>query len=313
MTTAMAEPAMAEHVERPPKGIRGQGRQWHLLLAFVAPGMAFYLLFLIVPLLGTIFLSFTDWSGISFADIHVVGVSNYRALAQDPIFRSALVHTLVFVVFAALLKTLVALVAALALNMRIRFSNVFRMVYVMPTVISAVVIGAVFSLALSPSLGLVNPLLTSIGLDRFTGEWLGSSTRAMPILILLDVWQNFGIYMLIYISKLLSIPEDLGEAARVDGATRWQETRRITIPLLRSTTGVVLLLACIDSLKVFTTVYIMTRGGPNHATEVLSTYAYSEAFEQNRVGFGSAMLVILLVIALMFAVVWFKLFKSKED
>jgi raffinose/stachyose/melibiose transport system permease protein len=313
MTTAVAEQTSAPSAagKQPPAG-----RKWRQRLAltsFLGPGLLFYLMFMIIPLLGTIFLSFTNWSGVSFSDIHLTGVSNYKALAHDPVFREALVHTLVFVIVAAALKTTVALVAALALNLRLRLSGTFRMIFVMPTVISAVVIGAVFTLALSPSLGAVNPALSDIGLGRFTGDWLGSTSRALPVVIVLDVWQNFGIYMLIYISRLLAIPEDLGEAARIDGASRWQETWRITIPLLRSTTGVVLLLACIDSLKVFTTVYIMTRGGPNHATEVLSTWAYSEAFNQDEVGYGSAILVVLLAIAFAFALIWFKLFRKSED
>ncbi len=313
MTAAMSKPTAAPDdlpTAAPPPARK---RTWPVLAAFLAPGMLFYVLFLIIPLLGTVFLSLTNWSGISFSDIHFTGFSNFKNLASDPIFRGALWHTLVFVVIAAVLKTITSLIAALALNLRIRFGSFFRVVFVMPTVISAVVIGVVFSLALSPSLGLINPFLRSIGLGSLTGEWLGSSTRALPILILLDVWQNFGIYMLIYISKLLSIPDDLGEAARVDGASKWQETWRITIPLLRSTTGVVLLLASIDSLKVFSTVYIMTRGGPDHATEVLSTYGYSEAFGQNQVGYGSAVLVVLLVIAMLFALLWFKVFRSRQD
>jgi len=313
MTTAMSTPTSARDDLSTAPPPPAKKRTWPVLATFLAPGLFFYVLFLIIPLLGTIFLSLTNWSGFSFSDIKFAGLSNFKNLATDPIFRGALWHTLVFVVIAAVLKTVASLIVALALNLRIRLGGFFRVVFVMPTVISAVVIGVVFSLALSPSLGLINPFLRSIGLGSLTGEWLGSSTRALPILILLDVWQNFGIYMLIYISKLLSIPEDIGEAARVDGASRWQETWQITIPLLRSTTGVVLLLASIDSLKVFSTVYIMTRGGPDHATEVLSTYGYSEAFGQNQVGYGSAILVVLLVIALIFALLWFKLFRSRQD
>jgi ABC-type sugar transport system permease subunit len=271
-------------------------------------------MFLIIPLIGTIFLSLTDWNGFDFAQIHFVGATNYTALAHDPVFVSALLHTLIFVAVAMVLKTVGSLAAALALNERLPLSTMFRAIYVMPTVISMVVIGVVFDLALSPTLGLLNPLLKAIGLGHATnGLWLDDPHKVLPILILVDVWQNFGIYMLIYISALVAIPDELGEAARVDGASRWQEIRRVTIPMLRSTTGIVMLLSGIDSLKVFATVYVMTRGGPNHASEVLSTWGYSQAFTEDNVGYGSAIMVVLLAIAFVFAFIWLRLFRSKAE
>jgi raffinose/stachyose/melibiose transport system permease protein len=292
---------------------RKRRRDYWALVPFLGPALGFYIMFLIIPLLGTVFLSLTDWNGFDFGAIHFVGASNYTELAHDPVFVRALWHTLAFVAVAVVLKTAGSLAAALALNERLPLSTWFRAVYVMPTVISMVVIGVVFNLALSPTLGLINPFLEAIGLGGFAGDWLGDPNKALPIIILLDVWQNFGIYMLIYISRLVAIPDDLSEAARVDGASRWQEIRRVTIPLLRSTTGTVMLLAGIDSLKVFTTVYVMTRGGPDHATEVLSTWGYSQAFTQNDVGYGSAIMVVLLAIAFVFAFVWLRIFRNRGE
>jgi raffinose/stachyose/melibiose transport system permease protein len=311
MTTLAADVSAPAAAGTPPVRRRRSG--FWALVPFLGPALGFYIMFLIIPLLGTVFLSLTDWSGFSFSQIHFVGASNYTALAHDPVFKTALWHTLAFVAVAVVLKTVGSLAAALALNERLPLSTWFRAVYVMPTVISMVVIGVVFNLALSPTLGLINPFLSHIGLGRFAGVWLGDPHKALPILILLDVWQNFGIYMLIFIARLVAIPDDLSEAARVDGATRWQEISRVTIPLLRSTTGTVMLLAGIDSLKVFTTVYVMTRGGPDHATEVLSTWGYSQAFSQNDVGYGSAIMVVLLAIAFVFAFVWLRLFRTRGE
>jgi len=307
MATLTTEASAAAHGS-PRVGRRR--RKWPALIPFLGPALGFYLMFLIIPLAGTIFLSLTDWNGFDFGKIDFVGVTNYTALAHDPVFKSALWHTLIFVAVAVVLKTVGALAASLAINERLPLATLFRGVYVMPTVISMVVIGVVFNLALSPTLGLINPFLDAIGLGHYAGTWLGDPNKALPIIILLDVWQNFGIYMLIYISALVAIPEDLGEAARVDGASRWQEIRRVTIPMLRSTTGIVMLLAGIDSLKVFTTVYVMTRGGPDHATEVLSTWGYDQAFTQNDVGYGSAIMVVLLAIAFVFAFVWLRFFRK---
>jgi raffinose/stachyose/melibiose transport system permease protein len=309
MLTADPSAPATPGVTAPRKSRRGH---W-ALVPFLGPALGFYIMFLIIPLIGTLFLSLTDWNGFSFGQIDFVGVKNYTALAHDPVFRQALWHTLVFVAVAVVLKTVGSLAAALALNERLPLNTWFRAVYVMPTVISMVVIGVVFNLALSPTLGLINPFLNAIGLGHFAGDWLGDPHKALPILILLDVWQNFGIYMLIYVARLVALPDDLSEAARVDGATRWQEIRRITIPLLRTTTGTVMLLAGIDSLKVFTTVYVMTRGGPDHATEVLSTWGYSQAFSQDDVGSGSAIMVVLLVIAFVFAFIWLRLFRNRGE
>jgi raffinose/stachyose/melibiose transport system permease protein len=281
--------------------------------AFFAPATVFYTLFMIVPLLGTIFLSVTDWTGFSVQDIHFVGADNYRALLEDPVFHQALGNTLVFVVLAAVFKTVVALVMALLVHMRLPLSNLFRSIFVLPSVISVVVIGIVFSLILSPSLGPLNALLEAVGLGRFQSAWLGDNHIALFILIGLDVWLGFGVYMLLFVSRLVSLPHDLSEAAVVDGATASQELRHVTLPQLSGVIGVVMLLSVIDSLKVFATVYVMTSGGPNHATEVLSTWGYFQAFSQSQVGYGSAVLVVLLFFTFLVTVAWMIWLRPRTD
>jgi raffinose/stachyose/melibiose transport system permease protein len=269
---------------------------WILAAPFLAPALIFYFLFLIVPLLGTVALSFTDWSGINFASIKFTGLANYQAMGDDPIFWLSLQHNVIFLVGAIVLRVSVALFLALALDQRVPFSNLFRGVYLMPTVISLVVVGVVFRLALSPSLGLMNPFLKAIGLDALAGDWLGDPDRVLPVLMLIDAWHGFGLYMFLFIARLAAISEELHEAAFVDGANGFQDIRYITLPLLRGTTAMVLLLAAIDSLKAFAIMYVMTNGGPNHGSEVLSTWAYFQAFTANKVGYGNAILVVLLAI-----------------
>jgi len=288
--TATAPPG----TDRPPARPRWSIRGW--ASGFIVPAYAFYLLFLIVPLILTMVLSFTSWDGFSWSQIHFNGVENYRDLIHDQVFLGALQHNLWFVVGSVVIKTLLALVLALVLYRTFAGSTFFQGVYLVPAVLSLIVVGLVFEFILDPNNGLINPILQHIGLGRFAGVWFGDPHRALPILVLLDVWVAFGIYMFIFLSSLASLPKDVSEAAKVDGASAWQEAIHVTIPQLSDTIRLVLLLAAIDSLKVFATVFVTTGGGPNHATEVLSTWAYFQAFTNNRVGYGNAILVVLLIV-----------------
>ena len=287
--------------------------EWLLAAPFLAPALFFYAIFLLVPLLGTLALSVTSWSGFNIADIEFVGLENFRSLGSDATFWQSLRHNVTFLVGSVILKTTVALVLALALDQNLPFSNFFRGVYLMPTVISLVVVGVVFTLVLSPSLGLINPFLEAIGLGRFAGGWLGDPDLALPVVIAIDVWHGFGLYMFLFISRLIAIPQDLHDAAFVDGANGWQDILHITLPLMKSMVAMVVLLASIEALKLFSIVYVMTRGGPNHATEVLSTWAYFQAFTANNVGYGSAILVVLLVITFALAYIQVTRFQAQEE
>ncbi len=295
------------------KDIPSRTRSWILAAPFLAPAFIFYTMFLIIPLLGTLALGLTQWSGFNFADIEYVGLSNFRDMGDDPIFWTSLKHNLIFLVGAISLKTGLALFLALVLDQRLPLTNLFRGIYLMPTVISLVVVGVVFRLALSPSLGLINPFFEAIGLGRFTGDWLGNPGRVLPILILIDAWRGFGLYMFLFIAKLVSISQELHEAAFVDGADLLQDIWHITLPLLKGTAAVVLLLAAIDSLKLFAIVYVMTNGGPSHKSEVLSTWAYFQAFTANKVGYGSAILIVLLIITFVLAFIQVTRFQPKES
>lgn len=295
------------------EGFAAQARVWLLAAPFLAPAVVFYILFMLVPMLGTLAMGFTEWTGFNFSDVKFIGFDNFAAMREDPIFWLSLRHNLVFLFGAITLKTLAALLLALALDQRIPFSNLFRGVFLMPTVISLVVVGIVFRLALSPSLGLVTPFFDAIGLPFLGGDWLGDPDRVLPVIILVDTWHGFGLYMFLFIARLIAIPQELHEAAFVDGASLLQDIWKITLPLLKPTAAMVLLLAAIDSLKIFAHVYIMTRGGPSHASEVLSSWAYFQAFTANKVGYGSAILIVLLVITFVLAYIQVTRFQPKEE
>ena len=272
--------------------------------AFILPGVLVYVLFMFVPLVATVALSFSSWDGFSFADIHLGTVQNYVQLLHDAVFKQALAHTLIFVFAGALAASGLSLLLALVLFSKLALSRLFRVLFVMPAVISPVVTGLIFLLMLDPTLGAINPTLRLIGLGRFTGAWLSDPHKALVILILVQVWATFGLYILLFLSRLGLIPDDQWDAASVDGASYLQTLRRVVLPQMQSVIGIVLLLSLIDCTKVFNTVYVMTAGGPNHATEVLSTWSYTNAFAQNDVGYGDAVATVLLAVAFVFIIAW---------
>lgn len=314
MSTVLGRRTPTSVTPSEPGGSTTRGRWERLaLILFLGPALTFYVLFMIVPLVGTIVLSFTEWPGFNLDQLQWVGLGNFRELAGDEVFRQALLHNLVLIVGAVALKTVLALLLALALDQRLPGSAFFRGVFLMPTVISLVVVALVFGLGMSPSLGFVNPLLESIGLGGLAGDWLGDPDRVLATIILLDTWQGFGLYMFLFIARLVAIPQDLKDAAAIDGAGELRTTWHVVLPQLRSTISMVVLLASIESLKIFELIYVMTSGGPNHASEVVSTWGYMQGFTASRVGYGNAILVVLLVITFSLAAVYVRRFRTIGD
>jgi raffinose/stachyose/melibiose transport system permease protein len=269
---------------------------------FILPGYFFYAGFLLIPLVLTILLSFTNWNGIGYNTIQGNGVKNYVKLVNDPVFLQALVHNGVFLATTVILKVVLAFALALAVRRAFPGGGFFRAVFVIPSILSLIVVSLLLKFLVDPNNGLINPLLRSIGLGAFAGSWLGDPSRALPVLIGLDVWLGFGLFLFVFLAGMSALPADVSEAAKVDGAKPWQETWFVTIPLLAPTFRLVVLLGCIESLKVFATVYVATSGGPNHSTEVLATWAFFQAFTGNQVGYGSAIMSVLLVATLILAV-----------
>jgi raffinose/stachyose/melibiose transport system permease protein len=269
---------------------------------FILPAYFFYAGFLIVPLILTFLLSFTSWNGVGYSNIPLAGWNNYIRLMQDPVFMTSLLNNAAFLVSTMIIK--IGLAFALALMLRREFpgASFFRATFIIPSILSMIVVGVILKFLFHPSNGIINPLLQSVGLGQFVGAWLGDPNRALPILIGLDVWLGFGLSLFVFLAGMSTLPQDVFEAAKVDGAKPWQETWYITIPLLTPTFRLVALLVAIESLKVFGTVYVATSGGPNHATEVVATWAFFQAFTANQVGYGSAIMAVLIFATLILAV-----------
>ena len=273
---------------------------------FILPALVFYTVFLALPIVGAVFISLLNWSGISLNDVGWAGISNYVTLVQDEIFWQSLQHNLTFIVTGSSSIVIVGLLLAVLLERGLPGSNFFRGAFFIPTVMSMVVVGIVFMLILSPELGLINPMLRSLGLDSLTPAWLGDPATALGTIIASTVWKNFGFAMFLFVAGLKNIDSELYEAAAIDGSNTWQSFWRITMPVLWPVTTLVIVLISINTLKLFDLVYVMTHGGPNHASEVLTTWMYFQGFMYNNMGYGSAVAVVLLVITLVFTLIQFK-------
>ena len=281
---------------------------WSGPYVFILPCLAVYFVFLIVPLCGTIGLSLARWDGISFDGIRYIGFQNYRDLLTDSVFWLALRNNLIFIGAAVAFQCTLGLGVALLLEQKLFFGNFLRGSYFIPALISLIVIGIVFESILNPSLGVLDKVLKAIGLEKLTGLglWLGKAKKAMWILIFIQMWYGFGWSMFIFVSRLKMIDLQLYEAARIDGANEWQRTLYITIPLLRGAVAVAVLFAAMWAMKIFILPYVMTKGGPNHATEVLATWAFSHGLSYQHVGYGSTISVTLVLFGIVLGFLIFR-------
>jgi multiple sugar transport system permease protein len=266
----------------------------------VAPALVTIAIFFVVPVAAGLLLSFTDFDVYAVADpdrLRFVGLANYAALVHDERFWIALRNTLYFVLVGGPLSVAVSLGAALLLESRLtRWKGVFRTVYFLPVVTTLVAVAIVWRYLYHPRGGLLNHVLGLVGVGPI--DWLGDPRWAMPALILLALWKNFGFNMLIFVAGLQAIPERLYEAARLDGASSWQQLRRVTLPMLAPTFAFVGVLTMIGYFQLFAEPYVMTQGGPASSTLSVVLLMYEEGFRWWNMGYGAAIAFVLFAIIL---------------
>jgi ABC-type sugar transport system permease subunit len=267
---------------------------------FILPALFFFIAFLVYPLVHTIYLSLTEWAGFDLKKITFVGFDNFKLLLPDWIFWKALRNTLSFVIGTTVFLNLLGLSLALFLNNSRRLTHIIRTLIFVPVLLSPVIVGVMWSRILDP-FGVLNQILQKINAIKTPIFWLGDKRIALLSVIGATVWQWVGYDMILYLTGLQQIPEELYEAAMIDGANKWHLLRYITLPLLRGIATMVILLNLIGGVRVFDIVYVMTKGGPNHNTEVLATHLYEVAFWFNKMGYASVIAVVILVLSLLFA------------
>jgi raffinose/stachyose/melibiose transport system permease protein len=269
---------------------------------FMLPALLIYLGFLVYPVVSSLALSLLRWDGLS-ADRAFVGLGNYQEiLFNDPVARIALRNNIVWMVATVLIPTALGLLLAVALNQKLPGRNFFRSAIYAPGVLPLVAVGLIWSWLYNPTFGLVNQVLEWVGLGRFASGWLGSPETALGAVIVTGIWQRTGFPMLLYLAGLQAIPNEQYEAARIDGAGRWETFRAITLPWLRPMHVIVVALGVIEAVKVFDLIYSMTNGGPAWSTQTLATWMYFNMFQYFNIGYGSALAWVIAVISIAFAI-----------
>ena len=268
--------------------------------AFLAPALIVIAVFFVIPVAASLLLSFTDFDIYAVADprhLRFVGLANYAHLLDERRFWTALGNTLYFVAVGGPLSVAVSLGAALLLDARCtRLKPLFRTIFFLPVVTTLVAVAVVWRYLYHPRYGLLNQLLAPLGLGPI--DWLGDRRWAMPAIIVLAVWKNFGFNMVIFVAGLQSIPERLYEAARLDGARAWQEFRYVTLPMLAPTFLFVAIITMIGYFQLFAEPYVMTQGGPSDGTLSIVLLMYEEAFRWWNMGYGAAIAFVLFAIIL---------------
>ena len=291
-----------------------EARQNRAGWAFVAPSLVLIGVFFFVPVLAGLFLSFTDFDiyAIGRPDTaRFMGVENYRQVLSNPLFWQALGNTLLFVVLGGPLSVLTSLVAALLVSAkRVRYPGVFRSIFFMPVVTTLVAVAIVWRYLYHPQYGLLNWALGAVGIHAV--DWLGDPHWAMFAIILMAVWKNFGYNMLIFIAGLQSIPEDLYEAAHLDGAGAWAQFRHVTLPSLAPTFLFVGIMTMLGNFQLFAEPYVMTQGGPLKATTTVVLLMYEEGFRWWRMGLAASIAFVLFVIMLLGTLVQMRLQRERR-
>jgi multiple sugar transport system permease protein len=286
-----------------------QNRRELLLPAlFIAPALAVLLALSIYPLIYSVTISLQreTAAGIKW------GLANFTRLASDGFFLTAMAHTFVYAVAALTCEFLLGLGLALLLNKQIRGRGLFRAALLVPMMLPAVVAGVVWRLLLNPNFGAINGTLRQIGIDTENLTWTASPRLAMLSVIAVDVWQWTPFVFLVLLAGLQAIPQEPYEAALIDGSSRWQTFRHVTLPLLKPAILIVLLLRTMDLLRVFDQIFILTEGGPGFATETISLYIYRTAFRFFDFGYAAAMSFVLLALTNVISVLYIRLLQTHE-
>lgn len=281
---------------------------------FLAPALIPIFVFFFVPALAAFLLSFTDFDIYSLANFEyarIVGLKNYRQLLEDPLFWKAMRNTFYYVLVGGPLSIAASLGTALLINSKlIRFRSFFQTVYFAPVVTTLVAVAVVWRFLYHPRFGLLNYLLSFFGVAPI--DWLGDPVWAMPAIILMSIWKNFGYNMIIFVAGLQNIPTQLYEAARMDGANAWQQFKSITLPMLAPTTVFVSIIAMIGNFQLFTEPYVMTQGGPVNSTLSVVLLMYQQGFRWWNLGYSAAIAFVLFGVILLGSLIQSRLQKRGE-
>lgn len=291
----------------PRAGVKQRQAIWGFL--FVVPAVVFFAVFWVYPLLNAFRISFTDWDLLSPAKF--VGIKNYLGLVKDQNFIRATVATIYFAVGSGIPTAIISLGLALLVNRQLPGKQLFRVLLFIPAITSWVVAAIVWKMIFLPDQGLYLIFTKPFGISGV--QWLMSRNLAMPAAIIMAVWKQIGPNILVFLAGLQTLPDEVYDAAKVDGANAWQTLRYITLPLLRPTTLFVIVMLVISSLQNFTPMYVLTGGGPANVTRVLSLLINQEAFQWFHMGKASAISTIMFAAVLTFTIINIRFFGERNQ
>lgn len=281
--------------------------QWFLFVP-----LALYILFFLTPSILGIFYSFTDWDSRSLGETKFVGLQNYiEIFTSNKDYASGIFNTLKFTIISNVLKLIPALLIAIMLQEGLKGKNVYRTLLYLPSVLPFLIIGLTFKSILNYNTGLLNSFLDMVNLEFLKQKWLSDLGVVWKSIYGVDAWRGIGYVMTIFLAGLNTIPKSYYEAAQIDGANFWQRVKTITLPMLRGAIMINLVFGLTYGLKVFDIVYVLTNGGPGHATEVITTYSY-QLYSNGQYGMSTALNTILLVITAIIGVAVVKVMSKQE-
>ena len=316
-TAPVAGRASARPATGGPGGRRRVGTSLRMrleILFFVAPGLILFLFFVVWPIVKALQFSVYRWKGFGPL-VDFVGLDNYVAVLHNDVFTGALTHNLIIVVLSIVIQLPLGLGIALLLNRKMWGQGLLRTIIFVPYVLAEVIAGVVWFQLLQPRYGVVDTLMDAVGLHGPAQGWLGTPDIALYTVLAVLTWKYLGLAVILFLAGLQGVPEELYEAAQIDGATWWQVQRKITIPLLGPTLRTWAFLSMIGSLQLFDMVWILTGGGPANATTTMATFLITEGTKRSNYGIAAAASVILFVIALVMALLYqfFVLRRDTQD
>lgn len=277
---------------------------------FIAPAFIIYTVLIIIPIIGAFGLSFTDWNGIS-ADYDFVGIQNYLSMLSDDRLRNAVTVTLKITVTVVLVVNILGLFIAILLSQAGKLTNIFRSVFFLPYVLSTVAISFIW-LAILSYTGVLNSLLEIVGLGDLVNDYIGNAPNAIKSICIIEIWRTLGFHMVLYLASIQTVPRDLYEACIVDGGSKWQQFRYVTLPMIVPGITISVIMSIMTEMKQYDIVKVITNGGPGYSTETITYNIVTQAFGNNMLGYSSAIAVFLFVIIAAISVLQIQLSKKLE-
>ncbi len=272
-------------------------------IIFLIPGLVLLTVFMIVPFFSAFYLSFTNTRLIARVPARFIGLTNYEKMLRDDMFWKGLKNIFIFVAVVVPIQTALALSLALLVNQKLKLTRFFRTVYFLPTVTTMVVVSVIWTFLYNPE-GLFNSFLTTFTFGAWEPiDFINNPNWAFPAIMLLSIWQGVGFQMLIFLAGLQEIPVTLYEAATIDGANKWKQFWKITLPQLKNTSVFVIVSTTILAFRLFTQVKVMTNGGPNGATYTVVLHIFNQGYQRQYIGYASAITVVFFLIVLGISIV----------